>query len=53
MHAMYCALLLFAMKVRDMWFVGLYDYETDAGTAAVSGLGTTAVSIIDSKVRIT
>ncbi|CAM9345152.1 unnamed protein product [Pylaiella littoralis] len=35
--------------VRDMWLRGLYDHETGAGIDAVAGLGTTGVSIANSK----
>lgn len=36
-----------------MWFFGLYDYEADAGTAPVGGLGTSAVSMANSRVKST
>lgn len=39
------------LQVQELWIYGLYDPETSNGSPAVSGLGSTGISVVNSQVR--
>lgn len=39
-------------QLEDLWILGLYDPETSNNSPAVSGLGSTGISVVNSHVRV-